>query len=265
MKKIFITFLFLFLFSCKKEYSTSKSTHSLKPEVCFVNFLQSNEKKPIKPPPPPPPPPPVDTLPAPTSTDTSTGVLLLDFDGNVVSSPVWNNGNTFTCAPSGLTALQIDQVINIVRNDYVRYKVLVTIDENAYLKASLKKRMRVIITPTSSWYSSVSGISYTGSLSWGDNTPCFVFTDRLGFYPSIIGEICSHELGHTAGLTHQSKYNSSCQLLETYNTGDGTNAPIMGNSMYALNGGSWWVGPTPNGCNTIQNDDKILTASLGLR
>ena len=78
------------------------------------------------------------------------------------------------------------------------------------------------------------------------------------------GQLCAHESGHTVGLNHQSKYDSNCQLIQTYSTGDGINAPVMGNSLYS-NGGLWWVGSTPAGCNVIQNDDEILTNKLGLK
>src|SRR5258706_5701191 len=47
-------------------------------------------------PPPPPPPPPA-----------GTAVLLLDFDGQLVSGTSWNYASDFTCAPANLTADQI--------------------------------------------------------------------------------------------------------------------------------------------------------------
>lgn len=258
----------LFFTSCKKSIDTIATTAAVRqePEVCVIKNLDPGQinsslmRKPQKPLPPPPPAP----DPITTTTDTSYGVMLLDFNGQTVSSSVWNNGQTFVCAPSGLDPAQIDAVINEVRSDYSRYKVIITTDENLYLQANANKRMRVVITPTSGWYTGVSGVSYTGSLTWGDNTPCFVFIDRLGFNPHMVAEICSHELGHSVGLSHQSSY-INCVFSALYNSGDGTNAPLMGNSLYATNGGSWWVGPTPSGCTAYQDDNKILTAKLLLR
>ena len=265
----------LFSASCKKSIDTVAPNVAVRqePEVCVLNLDPSQtdpayRKKPSTTQPTPMPTPPPTPTPTPdpvTTTDTSYGVMLLDFNGQAISSSVWNNGQTFTCAPSGLDAAQIDLVINEVKADYVRYKVIITTDENLYLQAHADKRMRVVVTPTSGWYTGVSGVSYTGSLTWGDNTPCFVFIDRLNYNTHMVAEICSHELGHTVGLSHQSSYSSTCVFTAVYNAGDGTNAPVMGNSLYATNGGSWWIGPTPGSCTAYQDDNKILTAKLLLR
>ncbi|HUS00498.1 MAG TPA: hypothetical protein VMY77_02155 [Chitinophagaceae bacterium] len=259
----------LFSASCKKSIDTVAPNVAVKqePEVCVLNLVPSQtdpayRKNPRTTQPSPTPTPTPDPVP---TTDTSYGVMLLDFDGQTISSSAWNNGQTFTCAASGLDAAQIDLVINEVKADYSRYKVIITTDENLYIQAHTTKRMRVVVTPTSGWYQGVSGVSYTGSLTWGDNTPCFVFIDRLNYGTHKVAEICSHELGHTVGLSHQSSYSSTCVFTSTFNEGDGTNAPLMGNSLYATNGGSWWIGPTPNGCTAYQDDNKILTAKLLLR
>jgi hypothetical protein len=259
----------VFCTSCKKTIDTVATNVAIReePEVCVLHLDPSQvnatyRKRPTVKGTTATPTPTPDPLP---TTDTSYGVMLLDFNGQSISSSVWNNGQTFTCAPSGYDAAQIDLVINEVKADYARYKVIITTDENVYLQAHATKRIRVVVTPTSAWYTGVSGVTYTGSLTWGDDTPCFVFPDRLGFNVHMVAEICSHELGHAVGLSHQAAYTSACVFTSTYNPGDGVNAPLMGNSLYAANGGSWWVGPTPNGCTVYQDDNKILTAALGLR
>jgi hypothetical protein len=129
--------------------------------------------------------------------------------------------------------------------------VNITTDSTKFLSAPLTRRIRIVITPTSSWRPNVGGISFVGSFTWGDNTPGFVFSDRLGpNNTKFIAECCSHESGHTLGLSHQSKYNTNCSLAETYSTGNGTGetgwAPIMGNS-YNRNMTGWNNGPTPYG------------------
>lgn len=260
--------IMLLVASCKKTVDTIATKQKPAPEVCVVKLDPnqpgtSNMKKPVSTP---------KTTLTPVTTQTVTpiadpsyGVMLLDFDGQTISSSSWNNGQTFTCAPSGFDATQITNILNEVTADYARYRIIITTDEQLYLQASATKRMRVVITPTSGWYTGVSGVSYTGSLTWGDNTPCFVFIDRLSYNIHYVAEICSHELGHSVGLSHQSSYSTTCGFIATYNAGDGTNAPLMGNSLNATNGGSWWVGATPYGCSTIQDDDKILTANLLLR
>jgi predicted Zn-dependent protease len=256
----------LFSVSCKKTVDTIATKQTPMPEVCVVkldpnqigkldpNLIGTpNMKKPVH------------LITTTSTSDPSFGVMLLDFDGQRISSNYWNNGQTFTCAPSGFDATQIALILNEVRTDYARYKINITIDEQVYLQANAAKRMRVVLTPTSGWYTGVSGVTYTGSLTWGNDTPCFVFIDRLSYNTHLVSEICAHELGHAVGLRHQSTYSATCGFISAYNSGDGTNAPLMGNSLYATNGGSWWVGPTPMGCTTVQDDDKILTANLLLR
>jgi len=125
----------------------------------------------------------------------------------------------------------------------------------------------MIVTPTSSWKNGVGGISYIGSFTWGDDTPGFIFTDRLGpNNEKFIAECCSHEVGHTLGLSHQSKYDNNCSLVEVYNSGDGTGetswAPIMGNS-YNRNMTGWNNGPTPSGCGNLQDNLGIITSANG--
>ncbi|MGH2645954.1 MAG: T9SS type A sorting domain-containing protein, partial [Ginsengibacter sp.] len=109
--------------------------------------------------------------------------------------------------------------------------------------------------------------SYTGSFTWGDDTPGFVFTDRLGpNNDKMIAECCTHESGHTVGLSHQASYDSTCTLLATYNAGIGSGqigwAPIMGNSYYK-NFSGWNNGPTPNGCSADKDNLSIITSVNG--
>lgn len=209
--------------------------------------------------PPPPPPPWTDTIPT-KSTDTSYAVFLMEFNGKTIQSQNWNNAQLTTYASSGLRSTAIDSILNNVRSDFSPYRVIVTTDSNLYNVAS--KRMRQIITPTSAWYPGPTGVSYTGSIFWNDNTPDFVFSDRLNYNPRGISDISSHEFGHTIGLNHQSVYDANCVLTVTYNTGDGINAPLMGNSLNAVNRGKWWTGKTSLNCNNVQNDTLVLAAKL---
>lgn len=262
MKKLLLASIILF--SCSKQ---PDQVHPIKrnliPEVCVMGISSTSNLRKHKPLPLPQPV--VDTTTVAITTDTTYGVLLLNFNGQIVSSPVWNNGTAFYCNLAGLNSTQISDIISGVAQDYYAYRVIVTTNEAIYYAAHINKRMRQIVTSTSAWYTGVSGVSYTGSLFWGDNTPCFVFTDRLGYNTHMVAQICSHEFGHTIGLSHQARWSSTCFLLETYNTGDGVNAPLMGNSLYATNGGSWWYGQTPVACNNYQDDAGILRNKLRLK
>jgi hypothetical protein len=183
--------------------------------------------------------------------------IFLDFDGQTVQNAAWRSGASFVCDPAVLNATQITEIFNRVSEDYRPFTVNITTDSAIFLAAPLTQRIRVIVTPTSAWYAGVGGISYTGSFTWGDDVAAFVFTDRLYNYPKYIAECCSHESGHSLGLSHQSSYNATCTLTEQYNTGTGTGetgwAPIMGNS-YGKNMTGWNDGLTPFGCTVTQDN-----------
>lgn len=202
-----------------------------------------------------------------SSYPSAIATIYLDFDGEEVSTPVWNNGNMISCAPAALSSAQIAEVFYRVAEDYRPFNINITTDINIFEAAPFDKRMRVIVTPTSNWFANVGGVSYLNSFTWGDDTPCFVFCDKLGpNNPKLVAECCSHESGHTLGLSHQSKYDDGCRLAATYNDGTGSGetawAPIMGNSYYR-NMSGWSNGPTPYGCGNNQDNLSILTTQNG--
>lgn len=207
-----------------------------------------------------------------SSFPSAQATIYLDFDGHYVNSGVWNNGYPFACAASGLDDTQITEVFNRTAEDYRPFNINITTDSAVYLAAPLNKRIRIIVTPTSSWYPGVGGVSWISSFAWGDDTPAFVFSNMLGNYPKYIAECCSHEAGHTVGLSHQSRYDGlNCGTpVETYNSGAGSGepgwAPIMGNS-YGRNMTNWNNGPTPYGCTSMQDNLSIISAqsSIGYR
>ena len=205
-------------------------------------------------------------LPKLSSLPTAQATIFLDFDGHYVSSTIWNGGNPLDCAPSGMSDDQVTEIFNRVSEDYRPFNINITTDSTAFLAAPLTKRIRIIVTTTSAWYQGVGGVAFVGSFTWGDDTPAFTFTNRLGFNPKIVAESCSHESGHTVGLSHQSKYDGNCSLTATYNDGIGSGetgwAPIMGNSYYKNHTG-WSNGPTPGGCNSLQDNLTIITTRNG--
>ena len=192
--------------------------------------------------------------------------IYFDFDGHTVNHPFWNGGMTLHCAPSGLTDEQIHEIFNRVSEDYRPFNINITTDSTVFLNAPLNMRSRVIVTPTSGWYPGVGGVAFIGSFVWGDDTPGFVFSDRLQYFAKYIAECCTHESGHTVGLSHQSRYDDNCNLLEPYSQGVGTGetswAPVMGNSYYR-NMTGWNEGPTPYGCSLVQDNLTIITTMNG--
>lgn len=205
-------------------------------------------------------------VPAMSSLPTASAVIFLDFDGHTVDGTGWNYNGPIFCAPSGLNNTQITSIFNRVSEDYRPFNVNVTTDSTRFRSAPLNRRMRVIITTTSSWYGNAGGVAFVGSFTWGDDTPCFVFSALLANNEKNVAESATHEAGHTLGLYHQSSYNSNCAKTSEYNGGSGTGeiswAPIMGVG-YSRNMTLWHNGPNAYGCNNLQDDISIITSGNG--
>ena len=143
---------------------------------------------------------------------------------------------------------------------------MITTDENVYNNANPLKRMRVVITESWEWYGQAGGVAFINSFTWGDNTPCFVFSSLLGYNVKKIGEASSHESGHTLGLRHQSIYDANGSKTAEYNPGQGIGeigwAPIMGVS-YSKNLSLWHNGTNSSSSTSIQNDVSIITSVVG--
>lgn len=204
-----------------------------------------------------------------SSYPSAKPTIFLDFDGQYVVNSTWNGGNPINCSAADMTDAQITEAFNRVAEDFRPFNINVTTDSAVYFAAPPTQRIRVIVTPTNYWMQGVGGVSWTGSFTWGDNTPAFVFSAALGNSPKMVGECCSHESGHTLGLSHQSKYNpGDCSTpFEEYNSGNSSGgeqgwAPIMGNSYYK-NLSSWNQGPTPYGCTNVQDNLSIITTQNG--
>ncbi|RZL12666.1 MAG: hypothetical protein EOO89_19195 [Pedobacter sp.] len=134
---------------------------------------------------------------------------------------------------------QITEIFNRVAEDYRPFNVNVTTDSTKYWSAPLYKRMRVVLTTSNAWYgNNAGGVAYSRSFTWGDNSPCFVFTALLGYDTKAVSEASSHEAGHTLGLRHQSSYDANCVKTAEYNGGRGSGetgwAPIMGVGYYKI-------------------------------
>jgi hypothetical protein len=198
-----------------------------------------------------------------SSYPTASATIFIDFDGQTVVSPYWNSGNPIYCQPAALTTVQMTRVFNQVSEDFRPFNINITTDSAVYFAAPLNRRMRIIVTPTSSWYGSAGGVAYVGSFTWGLEVPGFVFSTLLNNNSKMVSEAVSHETGHTLGLYHQSEYNSSCGFVREYFAGNGGSneqiswAPIMGNS-YSRNLTLWHNGPSSFGCNSLQNDLSII-------
>lgn len=190
-------------------------------------------------------------------------VLYLDFDGEVVIGTPWNSSTsnpTINALPSTLSPASITNIWRRMTEDFMPFDVNVTTDVAKFNAATPNTRMRIVFTPSSSWYpSSVGGVAYLNSFTWGGNpdTPCWVFENALGYSAKNCAEAGSHEAGHTLSLKHQSIWNGSCAKTAEYHGGIGSGvtgwAPIMGVG-YSKNVTIWHRGTNSNTCTTIQFD-----------
>ena len=203
-----------------------------------------------------------------TGNTTNGGVILLDFNGHLVRGTSWNVNGDINCAPANLTAAQIDEILMRVGNDYSPFNLLITTDEAVYNAANVSKRIRVVFTESWEWYGQAGGVAYTGSFTWGNNTPCFVFSSLLNYNTKNIAEAAAHEAGHTIGLRHQASYDANGVLVSSYNYGQGSGeigwAPIMGVG-YNRNLTIWHNGPTSGGTTSYQDDIAIVSNIVGTK
>src|SRR5258705_4523591 len=126
------------------------------------------------------------------SYPSAQAVIFLDFDGHTVNGTSWNYNGPIACGASGLNNSQLTEVFNRVAEDYRPFNINVTTDSTKYFDAPANRRMRVILTVSSSWYGAAGGVAFVNSFTWGDNNPCFVFSQLLNFNVKNISEAASH-------------------------------------------------------------------------
>lgn len=214
--------------------------------------LRAAKGKPIKP-----------TQPPPTTTTSTSGVLFLQFNGGHVQNTSWNYSNPdIVLDSSGLTLAQQQEIYDSAVSKYFQFNIKVTTDQKVYDAAPINKRSECYITQTYQWYSNgAGGVSLVNSFTWGDNTPCFVFSLLLNYNTKEIEEAVPHEFGHTLGLYHAAKYDSACILVSQYDFGCCGKAPIMGVS-YSQLYSYFGKFPTPYGCNDIADEIAIIKSKL---
>ena len=112
--------------------------------------------------------------------------------------------------------------------------------------------VRVVISPSSSWYGSAGGVAYIGSFDWSSDSPTYVFSNKLGNgNEKYVAEATSHEAGHTLGLYHDGATGGT-----TYYSGHGSWAPIMGVGYYEAI--TQWSKGEYAGANNTEDDLAVM-------
>ena len=86
-----------------------------------------------------------------SSHPSASATIFLDFDGQTINGTSWNYNGAIECGSSRLSTTQITEVFNRVAEDYRPFNVNITTDSTKFLSAPLGKRMRIVVTVTSSW------------------------------------------------------------------------------------------------------------------
>lgn len=180
-----------------------------------------------------------------SSRPGSNRTVYLDFDGATYTGTRWSSGAEIASPAYSIDAdrttfneteqAQIFLAWKVVAEDFAAFDVNVTTrrpDPSALTRSSsldLTYGMPVVITPTNSVGAGCScgGVAYVGVFGLVGGTayqPAWIFTNGSGTAGYNVGQVVSHEVGHTFGLNHDGTSRSS------YYSGAKGWAPIMGAS-----------------------------------
>ncbi|GAA4277332.1 Ig-like domain-containing protein [Aquimarina mytili] len=180
----------------------------------------------------------------------ATGIIYLDFDGEVVSNTSWLSGATINAQSPNYTNAEIIEIWKIMAEDFRPFNLNVTTRRDLFDAAPRNRRMMCIFTPTKDAAPTSGGVAYVNSFSSTRDNPCWVYNLSI----RAAGETGSHEVGHTLGLRHHGKGST------TYYNGHGQWSPIMGWSA-SRPIGHWSAGEYEGASNPGQDDVAIIANS----
>jgi hypothetical protein len=209
----------------------------------------------------------------------SVSTIYLDFDGESVTSSLWNTYDelgrtTIPAVPysedsdrttfSGDERRHIKEAWQRVAEDFAPFNVDVTTElpnpPNAITVHVLVTANHDANGQLNPW-GNYGGVAYLDT--WGR------YNNYVWCYVSgaAIGECASHEVGHTLNLTHDGLTGcpnpADCEYYSGHGTGETSWAPIMGNP-YARNVTQWSAGEYYR-ANNSQNDRSEIGQRLGYR
>ena len=212
-----------------------------------------------------------------SSRPGSDRTIYLDFDGATYSGTHWAGGAEIVSPAYSIDAdlasfseterAQVFLAWQVVAEDFAAFDVNVTTrtpPASALARSSAGDRtygMPVVVTPTNTVRDGCGcgGSAYVGvfgALGATDAQPAWVFTRGAGTGGHNLGEVISHEVGHTFGLAHDGTSTSS------YYSGDRGWAPIMGSS-YDRRASQWSRGEYADASNA-EDDLAIIAATAPL-
>lgn len=203
-----------------------------------------------------------------SSLPSSEYVIYIDFDGDTITHPWWNDGNTIDAAPHPQAANDswVTVVWQRVAEDFAPFNINVTTDRAVFNNAEVSKRVICVVTPTYTWNGRGGGVAFLNT--FGDNVPCWTF--NLEEY--ACADTISHEVGHTLGLVHDGASNDDDEYYDGHGTGETAWGPIMGAPFSGANENvtQWSQGEYSNAVNYSQGnavenfqDDLQLIADNG--
>lgn len=194
------------------------------------------------------------------SNPDAPGVVLLDRDGYYLDESWWvSNYGTQNLAAANITDDDFYAIYLTISEDFAPINLNVTSSEAVYNSYPSGMRTRVVIT-NETFTASSTGWARIGGFDNETSSVCF----RNGFsgsqYAYMLAEVCSHELGHSLGLSHDGDNTTS------YYRGHGSGAvstrlwgPLMG-STYSTDISHFSKGEYSNANNT-QDDYSIMTSA----
>lgn len=205
-------------------------------------------------------------LPSLSSLPGAAASLYLDFNGHFeaqwgpyqnITTPVFTlDADLTTFSDSELAA--ITSIWKRVTEDYLPFKINVTTVEPASFAD--KVGLRVSIGGAGAWYGNAGGVALRSSFTNSYVNTVFVFDDKLANNEKYVAEAASHEAGHSFGLAHQAKYDSTGKLLESYNSGGNGWAPLMGLGYYQAR--TTWHNGATYAATALQDDMAIISNTI---
>lgn len=210
--------------------------------------------------------------------------IYLDFNGHSATGTAWNTSYGLTTIsspaydldgdPTTFNATELERIQYIwqrVSEDFAPFDVDVTTEEPAADRLVRTTTddgqygVRVVITKDFTAATSkpcgCGGFAYVGifdNVNASNYQPAYVFYDKLGAgNEKYVAEAISHEVGHTAGLSHDGTSTSS--YYSGHGSGTTSWAPIMGVG-YSRSVVQWSKGEYP-GANNTQDDFAVMLAN----